>query len=152
MDCDLKILFCLPGQLATVALTTVDGYGERADGYYDGYFPGWYNGGYNNFVSAIVPPWITRIVFPDLSLSSGFPQSMVKLDTGFYYYQFTLPTGATASGSYFIDISYLDPASGLILQTLYQLLCVPIFGQYGASLPQNNLNPNFPYCWANNPQ
>ena len=138
-------LFSLPGQLVTIFLETLNSSGQRADGYYDGYFSGYYNGGYNNFDDGyIILPYITRIIFPDLSLANGFPQDMVKLDIGLYYYQFTLPSGATSTGSYFIDVSYLDPASNLIKQQGYQLLCIPIFGQYGSTTP-TSLNP-FPYC------
>jgi hypothetical protein len=138
MNYDPKILFCLPGQLSTVVLTTFDGYGNRADGYsiVDGYD---------------ILPYITRVVFPDLSLSTGFPQNMIKLDVGLYYYQFTLPTGAAAAGSYLIDITYLDPGSGLYLKILYQLLCCPIFGQYGASIPVA-VPSGYPYCFGCNSQ
>lgn len=86
-------LYYFPGQKATVFLETLDSNGVRADGYTppDGY------------------PIITRVIFPDLTLADGFPQNMTKLDTGLYFFQFTLPTGGSSIGSYGVDVTYNVP-------------------------------------------
>ncbi len=62
------VLYYSPGQKATIFLETLNGSGVREDGYV---------------------PAVTRVVFPDLSLAAGFPQNMVKLDVGLYFFQFT---------------------------------------------------------------
>jgi hypothetical protein len=101
-----------PGQTATVFLETLDGYGQRADGY--------------------PAPVITRLVFPDLTLAAGYPVNMVQLDVGLYYYQFVLPSGAFSIGSYLVDISYTNPATGYTSNTeLYQIMVSAAYGNFG---------------------
>lgn len=101
-----------PGQTATVFLETLDGYGQRADGY--------------------PAPVITRLVFPDLTLAAGYPVYMVQLDVGLYYYQFVLPSGASSIGSYLVDISYTNPADGYTNNTaLYQIMVSAAYGNFG---------------------
>lgn len=108
----LQTLSYFPGQTATVFLETLDGYGQRADGY--------------------PPPTITRIVFPDLTLAEGYPVEMTKLDVGLYYYQFVLPTGAIAVGSYFVDIEYTNPTTFYTNTAPYQIMVNAPFGNYTA--------------------
>lgn len=84
----MQVLYYFPGQEATIFLETVDNHGARID--------------------SATQPAVTRIVFPDLSLATGFPQDMVKLDTGLYYFRFTLPTHAIAIGSYLVEVSYTN--------------------------------------------
>lgn len=110
----MQIINYSPGQKTTFFLETVDGYGERADGY--------------------ALPVVTRIIFPDLSLASGFPQNMTKLDTGLYYYQFTLPIGATAVGSYFVDVSFTNLINGMTNHAGYQIVVNAPYGNYGTSI------------------
>lgn len=105
------VLYYSPGQKATIFLDTLDGYGIRADGY---------------------TPSVTRVIFPDLSLAADFPQAMIKLDTGLYYFQFTLPIGATAIGSYLVDVTYNVPHTVTYLQTLYQMVVTAPYGIYSA--------------------
>src|ERR1700722_13522213 len=101
-----------PGQLATVFLETLDGYGQRADGY--------------------IIPVITRLVFPDLTLAAGYPTNMTQLDVGLYYYHFVLPTGAVSIGSYLLDIAYANPTTAYINTALYQIIVTAAYGVYGA--------------------
>lgn len=108
----LLTLSYAPGQVATVFLETLDEYGQRADGY------------------AI--PLVTRIVYPDLSLAAGYPTDMIQLDVGLYYYQFVLPTGALAVGSYLVDISYDNPSTGYVNTELYQIIVTAPYGNYSA--------------------
>ena len=112
----LQTLAYSPGQTATIFLETLDGYGQRANSIgIDGY----------------TVPTITRLVFPNLTLAAGYPVPMVKLDTGLYYYQFILPTGAAAVGSYLVDIEYINPTTGYINTGLYQINVNAPYGLYG---------------------
>jgi hypothetical protein len=112
-------LYYFPGQKATVFLETKDGYGQRADvGLpFDGY----------------VDPIITRVIFPDLSLAANFPQPMIKLDTGLYFFQFTLPVGGASVGSYLVDVTYNPPGTTTFLQTFFQLIVTAPFGNFGVT-------------------
>lgn len=126
-----SILTAAPGQQVTIVLDTLviasnnDGY--RHDGYSaafghaDGYS---FIDGYYNL------PIVQRIFFPSLSLAQGYPQKMARLDNGLYYFQFTLPTGAAALGSYIVDISYISARTTNISQTTYQVIVTAPFGMY----------------------
>ncbi len=109
-----KILNLFPGQICTVFLDTLDGYGSRKD--------------------PTETPFISRIIFPGLTLAEDYPQDMLKIDTGLYYYQFTLPTGASAVGSYLVDISYLNTDTDLPNSLLYQIIVQAPYGNYSASV------------------
>lgn len=106
----MQILNYTPGQKVTVFLETFNSQGLREDGY--------------------DLPVVTRIIFPDLSLSTSFPQFMVKLDNGLYYFQFTLPVNAEAVGSYLVDVTYWDPITGLQRQTAYQVAVNAPYGNF----------------------
>jgi hypothetical protein len=108
------VLNYAPGQKVTFFLDTFDVNGVRADGY--------------------DLPFVSRVIFPDLSLSAGFPQYMVKLDIGLYYFQFTLPINADAVGSYLIDVNYWDPVTTVLRQTIYQVIVSAPFGNFTASV------------------
>lgn len=107
------ILNASPGQTATIVFQTLDGYGQRADGY--------------------APPVITRIIFPNLSLASGYPQNMTRLDVGLYNFKIVLPPLATSVGSYIVDVTYFDPTTMLIQMTFFQIVVSAPFGQYSAT-------------------
>lgn len=111
-------LYYFPGQKATVFLETLNSSGVRADGYTlpDGY------------------PFITRVIFPDLSLAAGFPQNMIKLDVGLYFFQFTLPTTASAVGSYLVDGYYKDPSSSTYFNKIFQIIVTAPFGNFGTTI------------------
>ncbi len=88
----LTIQSYFPGQKATIFLEILDpNTGARADGY--------------------SLPVITRVIFPDLSLGQSFPQDMVRLDVGLYFFQFTIPFTASAVGSYLVDGYYYQITS-----------------------------------------
>ncbi len=111
----LTIQNYFPGQKATIFLESIDPTtGARADGY--------------------APPVVTRVIFPDLSLAQGFPQSFVKLDVGLYYFQFTIPYTAASVGSYFVDALYYQPVTNAILPFAYQIVVNAPFGNYGLSV------------------
>lgn len=109
----MHILYYYPGQRATIFLETVDGYGARTD--------------------SASTPTVNRIIFPDLSLASGFPQDMVKLDTGLYYYQIVLPRGLTSLGSYAVDVEFTNPATETINNVIYQIIISVNFSNASAS-------------------
>lgn len=115
------VLYYHPGQEATVFLETLDSSGVRADGY-DGY-------GLDGYAAAI-----SRIISPDLSLASGFPAEMTKLDTGLYFFQFTLPRTSAAVGSYLIDVTYVKPNTDELLKKAYHLIVNAPYGNYSAGV------------------
>jgi hypothetical protein len=108
-----------PGQKVTMFLESLnpttnvrqDGY-DLGDGY-DGY------------------PVINRVIFPDLTLAQNFPQHMVKLDNGLYFFQFTVPFMASSVGSYLVDGYYNQSVTGQIRPFLYQIVVNAPFGNFG---------------------
>lgn len=110
------VLYHSPGQVVTIVFETLDNTGVRSDGI-DGY----------------VPPTVTRIIFPNLSLANGYPQEMTRLDVGLYTIKFTLPALASSVGSYIVDINYQNPNDGNDNQTFVQVVVTAPMGQYSAS-------------------
>ena len=106
-----QILYYSPGQVVTAILETFNSDGYRQDS------------------SSL--PIVSRVIFPAFTLASNYPQSMIKLDTGLYYYQFTLPTGAAAIGSYIIDVLYADPVTSILKEKAYQVICNAPYGNFG---------------------
>jgi hypothetical protein len=114
----VQFLTYSPGQVVTFFLETVDSDGIRADGYLiDGY----------------VLPVVTQILKPDGYAIDGYAYNMTKIETGVYRYQFTLPKGSVAVGSYLADVTYLDPKDLVFRQTLYQIIVTAPFGNYSIS-------------------
>jgi hypothetical protein len=109
-----ETLSYFPGQLVTVFQEMKDINGVRTDGY--------------------GAPVVSRIVLPTMTLASGYPQTMTRLDIGLYYFQFTLPTGAASVGSYLVDISFLNPTTGLPNNSTYQVVVTAPFGNFGVSV------------------
>lgn len=106
------VLNYTPGQQVTIFQEVKDGYGQRTD---DGYIPA-----------------VDRIFYPPLFLQlPNYPQSMTRLDTGLYYFQFTLPMGAVAVGSWLVDIIYLNPTTHLLNYHTYQINVTAPFGNFG---------------------
>lgn len=106
-----QILYYSPGQIATILLETFNSDGYRED--------------------SPSLPIVNRIIFPALTLAANFPQGMTKLDTGLYYYQFTLPTGAVSVGSYIVDVIYTDPVTLAVREIAYQIICNAPNGNFG---------------------
>lgn len=108
-------LFHTPGQTVTIFLETFgDGYTTRHD--------------------APSLPAVDKIIFPNLTLAAGYPKPMTKIATGLYKFSFTLPTTATAVGSYVVDVSWLDPVSSNSHQTFYQVVVTAPLGQYSVTV------------------
>lgn len=106
-----------PGQICTILLEVLG-----KDGY----------DGYRLDPSAL--PTVERIIFPALTLASGFPTNMVKISTGLYYFQFTLPTAASSVGTYIVDVKWLAPISNDLQQKAYQIIVTAPFGMYSATI------------------
>jgi hypothetical protein len=106
-----QIFYHNPGQMATIVLETFNINGSRED-------------------SATLP-MIDRVILPSLTLAADYPQDMIKLDTGLYYYKFTLPVGAGAVGTYIVDVSYIDPISQEPKQMAFQVVATAAAGNFG---------------------
>jgi hypothetical protein len=109
-----EILSYSPGQQVTIFLETKDSNGVRQDGY--------------------SLPVINNVLFPGYTLAMGYPQSMTRLDVGLFTFQFTLPTGGSAVGSYLVEVSYISPANGYPNTQLYQIIVSAPFGNYGVTV------------------
>lgn len=105
------ILNYSPGQTVTFYQEVKDGYNQRTD---DGYVP-----------------VVVRVIVPGFTLASGYPLAMTRIDVGLYYFQFVLPTGGTAVGTYFVDIVYIDPVTSLLVSDSRQILVTAPYGVYG---------------------
>ena len=110
----IQTLFFSPGQQVNIFLEIKDGYGSRVD--------------------ALSLPFVSKVIFPGLTLAAEYPQDMVPVETGLYYYQFILPTGAASVGSYLVDVSYIHPETGVINSQLYQILVSAPFGNFSVSV------------------
>src|SRR5713226_3143059 len=110
------VLQYFPGQRDTIWLETLDGYGVRTD-------------------SASIPT-ITRVILPNFTLSSNYPQEMTRFDTGLYYGSFIVPTGGASVGNYLIDVIYISPiADGYHINTaMYQLVVQAPFGNFSTTV------------------
>ncbi len=114
-----EILFHTPGQQVTIFLEILNGDGYRVDGYVDGY-----------------APMVDSIYLPSFELmdDENFPYEMVKLSTGLYYHQFTLPTGALGVGSFLVETSYTSSDTMSVKNAFYQIVSTAPFGNYGLTL------------------
>ena len=108
----MQVLQYSPGQLATIFLETLDEDGVRADGY--------------------TLPVISRIITPTLALDPAFPQSMIRMDVGLYYFQYLLAKNATGVGSYLVDIILDDPVTHILRNATVQIVVAAPFGNYTA--------------------
>jgi hypothetical protein len=111
----IQTLNYFPGQVATIFLEILDGYGR---------------------VDSDTLPVVNRIILPNFTLAAGYPTTMFKVDVGLYYYQFTLPTGGAAVGSYLVDVSFDNlTADGYADNTaLYQILVQAPFGNFSTTV------------------
>jgi len=110
-----QVLNYFPGQLATIFLQTLDGYGNRAD--------------------SDSLPVITRVIFPNLTLAAGYPVNMARFDVGLYYGQFQLPTGGAAVGNYLVDVFFDNPADGYgPKHEIFQIIVQAPFGNFSTKV------------------
>lgn len=106
-----QVFYHSPGQSVTIVLETLAVTGSRED--------------------SPALPTVNRIILPSLTLAASYPQSMIKIDTGLYYYKFILPSGSTAVGTYIVDISYVDPALSTLKNVAYQVVVTATAGNFG---------------------
>lgn len=93
-----KILFLFPGQKLTLFVETKDGYGER-----------------KVTGSVEAAPVVNKVILPSLNEDVNYPQSMTNMETGLYKHEYTLPGGESSIGTYFFDISYVAPDTGITI-------------------------------------
>lgn len=108
----LNVLQYTPGSQVTVILEILDSSGVREDGY--------------------TAPMVEKVILPDLSESTLYPLEMIRISTGLYYHKFSLPTGASAVGTYIVDLSWTD-ASNNPKQGFVQVICVSTGGYFSIS-------------------
>lgn len=110
----MQTLFHSPGQIATIFLTNTG-----SDGY---------------LLDTPSLPSIDRLVLPDLTDDDGYPQNMTKLDTGIYYFEYTIPSGASAVGTYLIKIVYEKGTAMDYTTEFYQIIVTAPYGIYSATV------------------
>ena len=106
-----QVFYHSPGQSVTIVLETLAVTGGRED--------------------SPALPIVDRIILPTLTLAANYPQSMIKIDTGLYYYKFILPTGSTAVGTYIVDVSYIDPTISVLKSIAFQVVVTATAGNFG---------------------
>jgi hypothetical protein len=80
-------IFANTGQLVRIVVQTLDGYGNRVDGYI---------------------PIVDSVLFPDLSVAVGYPLDMTRIGVGLYAHGLQLPTGADALGTYVASVFLVE--------------------------------------------
>ena|ERR1700722_12631187 len=101
-----------PGQTATIYQEVIDGYtGARVS---DGYVP-----------------VVQQIIGPNFIPLVGYPQTMTQIDAGLFYFQFTIPSGASSVGTFLVDIAYLNPVNMMVNNETYQVIVNAPYGNYG---------------------
>jgi hypothetical protein len=76
------------GQTVRLTIQTVDGYGNRRDGY---------------------TPIITQVLFPDFSAAAGYPRDMTRVDTGLYVSGLDIPSSVESIGTFIASVFFLQP-------------------------------------------
>ena len=107
-------LFANPGQVVTLAVQTLDGYGDRQDGYV---------------------PEITSVYFPDRSLTQGFPAPMVRIEKGLYVYYLNLTAEdmSMVLGTFIVNAFYSQPGTGNPVWQVFTVNVARPFGNSSAS-------------------
>ncbi len=105
-------LFANPGQTISITVQTLDGYGNRVDGY---------------------TPTVMSVYFPDRSLSQGFPEAMVRLETGLYVYNLSIPSGLASLGTFVASTMHFDPGSAELVWNVFSINVARPFGNSSAS-------------------
>lgn len=100
-------IFANTGQSVRLVIQTLDGYGNREDGYI---------------------PVVTSIVFPDLSIAAGYPLAMTRLSTGLYYHSFQIPTGVDALGTYIASVTWTEDGN-----TKWETFAIHVARPFGIS-------------------
>lgn len=100
-------LFANAGETVRVVIQSLDGYGNRADGYV---------------------PIVSQVLFPDLSSAVGYPVEMMRVDTGLYLHGLVLPPGADTLGTYIVSVFFLQPVTGQPIWETFTIQASKPFG------------------------
>lgn len=109
-----QTLYHSPGQKATIFLEVLNNDGYRADAY--------------------TVPVVNSIFKPNHTYADGYPASMTNFETGKYYFDYTIPSGSTAVGSYLMDVFYEHPTTTQTIKLLYQIVVTAPFGIYSTTI------------------
>jgi len=104
----IQVINAQPGMKVNLFAETLDGYGERSDGYGSA-------------------PIVESIYNPLFQSAVGTPAPMTKLETGLWYFSLTMPSGLAALGTYFCSIYYLNE-NGFKNYQNYLIQCSSPFG------------------------
>lgn len=102
-----------PNQTITLVVQTLDSYGTRADGYAE--------------------PTVDSLYSPAGTESELYPQTMTKISTGLYKHSFTLPSGASALGTYIVSISWPHPTESHLQYETFLIHVAMPFGNSSIS-------------------
>ena len=95
-----------PGQTAIIAVQTLDGYGQREDGYI---------------------PQVDFVLDPSGEQLIGYPVAMSAIATGLYNSAIVIPTGITAVGTYLASVSYIN-IEGYVTSEIFLIHAARPFG------------------------
>jgi hypothetical protein len=105
--------FANPGSKVTIVAQVTDGYtGALSDGYV---------------------PTVEKILFPTFEVAAGFPQPMVKLDTGLYVFSLTIPSGSAYLGTFLVQVFWAEPGTGKQVWQTFAINVVRPFGNTTAT-------------------
>jgi len=108
----------------------LDGYANFTDGYVlDGYGSIIVDNGSiiaETYSDGYYYPVVQSVMFPDLSLATGYPASMIRIGKGLYINGLTLPTGASSIGTYVVSISRIE--NGKFILETYAINAARPFG------------------------
>lgn len=102
-----------PGQQVTIMLETTNSINER--------------------ISPTTAPNIDKILTPSLTELDGYPQAMTELYVGLYYFQFTLPSGASSVGTYVVDTSWVNPSTSATIKNVFLIVVSAPYGIYSVT-------------------
>jgi hypothetical protein len=83
-------IYANTGQVVRLVLQTTNVQGYLIDGYI---------------------PVVTSIIFPDLTVATGYPKEMIRLNTGLYIHGIQLPKGVAGLGTYIASVMWIESTS-----------------------------------------
>lgn len=113
-------IFANTGQLVRLVVQTLNASGVPTDGYV---------------------PLVQNVIFPDLSIASGYPRQMTRIGTGLYAHGVQLPTGADSLGSYVATVYWEEDGycTGSTSSTVHVPIEITSNGQVDFILPSEPL-------------
>jgi hypothetical protein len=89
--------------------------------------------GYQQRVNDGYIPVVQQVILPNLCLAPNFPQNFTQIGQGLFYFQYCVPSGAWAVGTHLLDVAYLSPVDGYIVNEVNQVVVSAPFGNFGVS-------------------